>query len=78
MALPYTGFEWVSRQSLHDMVRESFRHDAEIKDRLHKAYAEYDKRTANVSDLNKKTIIFKEIVRKYQFREEWLLTKIHL
>lgn len=78
MALPYTQFEWVSRQSLNDMVRESFRHDAEIKDRLHKAYAEYHKRTANVSDLNKKTIIFKDVARKYQFREEWLLTKIHL
>jgi hypothetical protein len=60
------------------MVRDSYRRDREEKEKICEAYKEYHKRADGIADTNRRVAIFKEVAAKFRFREEFLLTKIHI
>lgn len=78
MANPLQGATFITRADLTQMVRDSYKYDRELKERLVNAVNEYKKRTANVSDNNRRFLIFKEVAAKYEFREQWFLTKVSI
>ena len=75
---PLQGWNPISRGTLHDMVRDSYRRDREEKEKICEAYNEYHKRADGIADTNRRVAIFKEVAAKFGFREEFLLTKIHI
>ena len=78
MANPLQGACFISRSSLTEMVRDSYRRDRELKERLCNAVSEYKKRTESIADYNRRVLIFKEIAAKYGFREQWFITKVRI
>lgn len=78
MSNPSQGWNIISRGTLKDMVRDSFRYERELQDRLHEAYTEYHKRAGGIDDTNRRVAIFKEVAAKYGFREQFLMEKIKI
>ena len=57
MSNPLQGWNPISRGSLHDMVRDSYRRDREFREKKQKACYEFYDRTAKVTDTKLKVKI---------------------
>lgn len=76
MPNPLQGWNIIPRNNLHDMIRDSFEYERELRERLAKARSEFQDRIGNTTDNRFKMKILHEVAAKYGFRESWFMQQV--
>ena len=76
MSNPLQGWKIISRGTLNEMVRDSYRRERELNQRIADAVDEFRNQSKGIKRINDRVILANKIAAKYELRNEFFINKL--